>query len=117
MTAKTLSAHVLDTFYRLMEWKTIPTRTGVIHYKDPENFGSLKPLNIRERIIFSYENDGTDGGSEECSAGPLTTVAFVLPRSRTQIQRLESGFLLLFSVFCGILRSAVDGFCPALSGT
>lgn len=67
MTAKTLSANVLDTFSRLMEWKTIPERSEVIYYKDPKNIGFLKPLRIRESINFSYENDGTDGGSEEWS--------------------------------------------------
>ena len=67
MTAKTLSAHVLDTFSRLMEWKTIPMRSEVVLYKDPKNIGSLKPLWIRKSINFSYENDGTDDGSNEWS--------------------------------------------------
>ena len=75
MAAKTLSANVLDTFSRLMEWKTIPERSEVIWYKDPINMGSVKPLGIRERIIFSYENDGTDGGSEEWSLPNIVKVS------------------------------------------
>jgi len=67
MTGKTLSANVLDTFSRLMEWKTIPMRTEVAEYKEPKYIGTSNALRIRENINFSYENDGTDDGSNEWS--------------------------------------------------
>ena len=51
------------------------------------------------------------------SGGPLTTVASVLPPSRTQIQSLESGLLLYVSVLCGVLRFPAVRFRAALSGT
>ena len=51
------------------------------------------------------------------SGGPLTTVASVLPPSRTQTQSLGSGLLLLFSVLFGVLRFPVVRFRAVLSGT
>ena len=51
------------------------------------------------------------------SGGPLTTVASELPPSRTQTQSAESGLLLFFSVFCGVLRFAAVRFRTAFAGT
>ncbi len=51
------------------------------------------------------------------SGGPLTTIASVLPPSRTQTQSLEPGLLLYVSVFCGVLRFPVVRFRTAFAGT
>ena len=51
------------------------------------------------------------------SGGPLTTLASVLPPSRTQTQSLGSGLLLYVSVFCGVLRFPAVRFRTAFAGT
>ena len=51
------------------------------------------------------------------SGGPLTTIASVLPPSRTQTQSLGSGLLLYVSVLCGVLRFPAVRFRAAFAGT
>ena len=72
------------------------------------------PLDLRGLKKYhpgSFKDDVFDSG------GPLTTVASVLPPSRTQIQSLGSGLLLLLPIFCGVLRFAAVRFRTAFAGT